>query len=224
MEETNDDGQEISKDIRTLKYVQGALAIRENFIKRIEKTIIASRQISISESSDVKFTKKWQEQMEVILLEKGDSRQIQYVVDAEGNSGKTEFIRKMKKKHPARVLEVAHATVQNMAKFVASQKDVMKKDIILLDIPKAYKFKLEHYTFIEEMKNGKVTISTPNGPSWFRPVANPIQVCFFSNVDPARKALSASRWIIYDLTRNPQDEDKYTMWSLNKKTITSTPL
>ena len=63
MEETNDDGQEISKDIRTLKYVKGALAIKENFIKRIEKTIIASRQISISASSDVKFTKKWQEQM-----------------------------------------------------------------------------------------------------------------------------------------------------------------
>ena len=83
MEETNDDGQEISKDVHTVKYVAGALAIREKHIKMIEKTIIASRQISISDSSDVKFTKKWQEQMEVILLKKGDSRQIQYVVDAE---------------------------------------------------------------------------------------------------------------------------------------------
>ena len=46
----------------------------------------------------------------------------------------------------------------------------------------------------------------------------------FSNVDPARNGLSASRWIIYDLIRNPQDEDKYTMWRLNEKTITSTPL
>ena len=68
MEETNDDGQEISKDVRTVKYVQGALAIREKHIKMIEKTIIASRQISVSASSDVKFTKKWQEQMEEILL------------------------------------------------------------------------------------------------------------------------------------------------------------
>ena len=224
MEETNDDGQEISKDVHTVKYVAGALAIREKHIKMIEKTIIASRQISISDSSDVKFTKKWQEPMEVILLAKGDSRQIQYVVDAEGNSGKTEFIRKMKKKHPARVLEVAHASAPNMARFVANQKDVMKKDIILLDIPKAYKFKLEHYAFIEEMKNGKVTISTPNGPSWFRPVANPIQVCFFSNVDPAREGLSASRWIIYDLIRDKRDEDPNTMWRLYNKTITSTPL
>ena len=60
MEETNDDGQEISTDIHTVKYVQSALAIRAKFIKQIEKTIIASRQISISEESDAQFTKKWQ--------------------------------------------------------------------------------------------------------------------------------------------------------------------
>ena len=118
--------------------------------------------------------------MEGILLEKGDPRQIHYVVDSEGNSGKTEFIKKMKKRHPARVLEVAHGSALSMARFMAKEKGVMKKDIILLDIPKAYKFKLEHYTFIEEMKDGRVTISTPNGPSWFRPVANPIQVCFLA--------------------------------------------
>ena len=224
VEINDDDGQEVSTNIHTLKYVKSALAIRANCIKQIEKSFISARDISITNESDTQFTKKWQEQVELILLEKGDRRQINYIWDSEGNSGKTEFIKKMKKRHPARVLEVAHASAQNMARFMGKEKDVMKKDIILLDIPKAYKFKREHYTFIEEMKDGKITISSPNGSSSFRHVANPIQICFFSNVEPAREGLSASRWIIYDLIRNKLDDDPYTMWGLNKKTITSTPL
>ena len=119
-----------------MPYVNSAIKIKEDLTKQIQ-TFIAEREISISDGSDAQFTKKWQEQMEGILLEKGDPRQIHYVVDSEGNSGKTEFIKKMKKRHPARVLEVAHGSALSMARFMAKEKGVMKKDIILLDIPKA---------------------------------------------------------------------------------------
>ena len=180
VEINDDDGQKVSTNIHALNYVKSALAIRANCIKQIEKSFISAREISISEESDTQFTKKWQEQVELILLEKGDRRQINYIWDSVGNSGKTEFIKKMKKRHPARVLEVALGNAQSMARFMDKEKDVIKKDIILLDITKAYNFKPEHYTFIEEMKDGKITISSPNGSSWFRHVANPIQICFLA--------------------------------------------
>ena len=83
MVEINDDGQEVSTNIHTLKYVKNALAIRANCIKQIEKTFIGAREISISEESDTQFTKKWQEQVELILLEKGHRRQIHDFVDSE---------------------------------------------------------------------------------------------------------------------------------------------
>ena len=60
------------------------------------------------------------------------------------------------------------------------EKGVMKTDLILLDIPKAYKFKREHYTFIKEMKDGNVTLSSPNGRSWFKHVVSPIQIYFLA--------------------------------------------
>ena len=74
------------------------------------------------------------------------------------------------------------------------------------------------------MKNGKVTISSPNGFSRFSHVAKPMQICFFSNVQPATEGLSASRWIIYDLIRDKLDENKYTKWILHRKDIQITPL
>ena len=131
----------------------------------------------------------------------------------------------MKARHPTRVLEVALGNAQSMARFMDKEKDVMKKDIILLDIPKAHKFKPAHYVFIEELKNGKVAISSPTGTSRFRHVAKSMQICFFSsNEEPAREGLSASRWMIYDLIRDKLDENPYTMCKLHRKGITSTPL
>ena len=119
---------------------------------------------------------------------------------------------------------MAIANAQSMARFMDKVKDVTKKDIILLDIPKAYKFKPAHYSFIEQMKNGKLVISSPTGTSRFRHVAKSMQICFFSNVEPAREGLSASRWIIYDLIRDKLDENKYTKWILHRKEIQITPL
>ena len=67
------------------------------------------------------------------------SKKNPYIVDSEGDSGKTEFIAKMKARHPTRVLEVAHGNAKSMEKYMDKVKDVMEKDIILLDIPKAHK-------------------------------------------------------------------------------------
>ena len=147
MVETNDDGYQLWTNIDTVPYAENTLALKEKCMRQIG-TFISEKEMSISEKSDTQFTKKWQAQLEEILLQKGDPRKIHYIVDSEGESGKTEFIAKMKARHPTRVLEVAHGNAQSMAKSMDKVKDVMKKDIILLDIPKAYKFKPEHYAVV----------------------------------------------------------------------------
>ena len=107
MIETNDDGYQLWSNIDTVPYAENTLSLKQKCMRQIG-SFISERAISVSEKSDPQFTKKWQAQLEEILLQKGDPRKIHYTVDSEGESGKTEFIAKMKARHPTRVLEVAH--------------------------------------------------------------------------------------------------------------------
>ena len=88
MVETNDDGHQLSTNIETAPYVKNAKRLKEDYARRIE-AFIADREISISVESDTQLTQKWHEQLELLLLEKADKRRIHYIVDSEGNSGKT---------------------------------------------------------------------------------------------------------------------------------------
>lgn len=95
--------------------------------------------------------------------------------------------------------------------------DANKYKIFFLDLPKMEPLPPKAYTFLEEMKNGKVTIKKTSGNSFFKEVGERVQIVMFSNKDPEKKALSQDRFVIFDPKLGPSDINQYTRWKLTKR-------
>ena len=96
--------------------------------------------------------------MEEELLKTPNRRKVLYISDETGGSGKSTFVEQMALKYSNRVHIVPIASANQMALHMAKIERCEEKNIILFDVKKQQKFKNDKWLFIEELKDGKVTV------------------------------------------------------------------
>jgi len=137
---------------------------------------------------------RWQ--MEVLdLLKYQGTRQVLWVVDLDGNKGKTWLAKWLMVNNDAFVADNAKAA--DLAHAYGDQ------EYVVLDYTRSQEDWV-NYSFIESLKNGR--IFAPKYESTVR-VFKPAKVLCLSNWWPDETQLSSDRWMIYDLaTEGPATE------------------
>lgn len=132
---------------------------------------------------------KWQQQIISILEQDADDRKIYWLVDRDGNLGKTALCKYIC--HHYKALYVSGKATDIKYGIVKYLEDEDNLDIVLLDFPRS----LEQYVSfdaIESVKNGIFFSSKyESGMCMF----NSPHVFCFSNFKPETSALSQDRWI-----------------------------
>jgi len=133
-------------------------------------------------------------------------RTVVWVVDAEGNKGKTSFCRHMCLKHPARICLVQGGKRADICQFLRTWIDQKGlPDTILIDVPRS-SLKYIQYGTIENLKDGQVF--APKYESTMLWLNYP-KVIVFANQDPAlgdaQDGLSLDRWCIMQLDDGVND-------------------
>lgn len=145
----------------------------------------------------------WQwELIEHCLQLDPDDRHIVFVVDKEGNSGKSWLCRYLHALLPHKICQVLRPEKN---KDMALMLDPMS-DCILLDVPREVTMdtdkKILQYRLLEEVKDGYVSSSKYRSRKKYM---KPCHVIVFMNHDPHPGALSEDRYIIYKITKDKKE-------------------
>lgn len=139
--------------------------------------------------------KQWQREVVDLALNQG-SRQITWVVDLKGNSGKSWLAEWMIAHHNAFVCDNAKSA------DIAHAYDA--QPVVIFDYTRS-QAEYVNYSILEALKNGR--IFAPKYESSVRHFKAPVVLCF-SNWLPDRAALSEDRWFIYELTAEDEHEEE----------------
>lgn len=153
-----------------------------------------------------------------------ETAKVLYVSDEVGGSGKTPFVSKMEKKYRSRVHVVPIGTAIQMAIHMDEIQKCQDHNIILIDFPKQKQFKREKWSFVEELRDGKVTVNKPDKSDRFKEVAQELQVAFFSNFKPQLDLLSHDGWKHYIIQSNHMEEDPDKKWTIRLQSMAITPM
>lgn len=145
----------------------------------------------------------WQwELIEHCLQLDPDDRHIVFVVDKEGNSGKSWLCRYLHALLPHKICQILRPEKN---KDMALMLDPMA-DCILLDVPREVTMdtdkKILQYRLLEEIKDGYVSSSKYRSRKKYM---KPCHVIVFMNHDPHPGALSEDRYIIYRITKDKRE-------------------
>jgi len=135
--------------------------------------------------------KKWQQDILDILDEKPDNRKINFIVDIEGNKGKSYLAKYiiMKKKG----VIIADGKKDNIFNQICQsiENEIVPK-IIILDVPR-YNIEYLNYGCIEQIKNGFIYSGKYEGGQCIFPIPH---VFIFMNTSPETHKLSKDRFNI----------------------------
>lgn len=138
----------------------------------------------------------WQDELYDILDRKPDSRHIYWIVDKDGNAGKTEFVRYYALKHKKQAI-CANAgngkDVANLLKNFAEVNDIGGFRVFLYNMARDGKIS---YRMLEAMKDGMMTNTKYEAGTL---IFNRPHVVVMSNEEPELDMLSKDRWIIYHI-------------------------
>lgn len=138
----------------------------------------------------------WQEELYHILSRKPDSRHIYWIIDKDGNAGKTEFVRWYAIKHRDEAI-CANAgngkDVANLLKNFAEVKDIGSFRVFLYNMARDSQIS---YRMLEGMKDGMMTNVKYEAATL---IFNRPHVVVMSNEEPEYDKLSADRWIVYTI-------------------------
>lgn len=129
----------------------------------------------------------WQQTLHAKLILPPDPREIQFIVDATGNSGKSWFARYYSDLHPNSQI-IVPGKKADMALTIDDSSRVF-----FLDCPKSKQGDFIQYDFLEELKNGYVF--SPKYESKNKSFPTP-HVVVLMNETPDRSKLSADRYNI----------------------------
>lgn len=139
--------------------------------------------------------KEWQETALERLKTQG-IREIDVYVDECGGMGKSHFINYLYETGKAHYIPPYCSTIEKLVQTTASL--YLKqgwRDILAIDIPRAYKWSEQLYTAIESIKDG--LIMEPRYEA--QPInIRGVRIIIMCNVSPNREKLSADRWRIYE--------------------------
>lgn len=145
-----------------------------------------------NEIRSCRFGKLRPEQKRLIKdLQKQSDRQIDVLYDPDGNWGKSWLTRHLWERKKAYYVPPTVQNVQGLIQWVASGYD--GEPIIIIDIPRSWKWSEQLYTAIETIKDGMVydtRYSAKMRDIWG------VKVLVFSNSMPKVTALSGDRWRI----------------------------
>ena len=133
----------------------------------------------------------WQEELNRVLNLRPNSREIRFIVDREGNNGKSWFARHYCELHPNAQIIIPGKK--------ADMAYAMREDcrVFFFDCPRSKQGEYVQYDFLEEVKNGYVF--SPKYESRLKIIDTP-HVVVFMNEQPDMTKLSADRYEITELT------------------------
>lgn len=123
-----------------------------------------------------------------------NDREVVVWYDPKGNQGKSWLCGHLWETGKAHYVPPTLTSVKEMIQTVASLMMTERREIIVIDIPRSWKWSKELYTAIETIKDGLImdcrySARTIN--------VRGIKVLIMTNTKPALDALSADRWIFY---------------------------
>lgn len=136
---------------------------------------------------------RWQKYLENLYLEEPDDRTIYWIWDADGNSGKSAFIKYMIVKY--KILFCSGGKYSDIMNLIFNQ-NMDECNCVMFDIPRANQGNIS-YSSLESIKNGMVcNTKYETGVKIF----NSPHVFCFANFPPSDESmLSKDRWIIKNL-------------------------
>lgn len=138
--------------------------------------------------------RNWQERLLDELNGPIDPRKIIFVVDKEGNGGKTWFSSYVRKLHEEKVFICLPGRKNDMV--YALNTLGYHPTIVIVDAPRSKQGEFLQYDFLEEVKNGRIF----NTKYESRMIEFPIpHVVVMMNEDPDMEKLSSDRYVIYNL-------------------------
>lgn len=147
---------------------------------------------------------QWQQDLVAYLNENTpDKRKILFIVDTEGNCGKSEISRNAEFLFPTKqVFPITPQDYKSMASLIPDDG----ADIVILDCPRQKQYDLP-YDFIEELKTGSV-VQTKYEPT--KKEFPPMHIVVFMNRIPktGKTILSADRYAIIEIQLEPEERDR----------------
>ena len=151
----------------------------------------------------VRFGKmEWRQEVAVERARDTNDRQVVVWYDPRGNSGKSWLVGHLVETKQAYYVPPYLATVESMIKTLASMVKADReagsppRPLVVIDIPRSYKWKQEMYVAIEAIKDGVIV-----DPRYSATVENirGIGVIVMTNERPKLDKLSMDRWDIMEL-------------------------
>lgn len=165
-----------------------------NYVKPISFQEKLKKLVIEQEYKDVKW-KKWQSDILDNLGKKPDKRKINFIVDYEGNKGKSYLCKYILLNYNGAVIaDGKKDNIFNQIKcFIDNEK---MPDIILLDVPRSG-LEYLNYGIIEQIKNGFIYSGKYEGGQCIFPIPH---VYIFMNENPISNKLSIDRFNIITIS------------------------
>ncbi len=128
----------------------------------------------------------WQRELEQQLAGEPDERSVTFIVDGDGNSGKSWFSRYMMKKEPMKVQLLRIGKRDDLAHSIDA-----RKSIFIFDIPRGQLQYLQ-YNVLESIKDGYVF--SPKYESTLKEINHDCHVVVMTNEKPDMTALTEDRY------------------------------
>lgn len=136
----------------------------------------------------------WQTELETRLLETPDDRTVEFIIDSEGNAGKTWFCQYMLTKYPDTVQYLRIGKRDDLTYVIDETRT-----IFLFDVPRGQMQYLQ-YNVLEQLKDRM--IFSPKYNSTLKILCGNCHVVVFTNEDVDLNALSADRFRTVYLDRS----------------------
>ena len=165
----------------------------EKITKMAHGFLELDRKQADKEWAESQTLRAWQLQLHKILDQPANMRDVYWIYDKDGNSGKTWFTNYVSKYYPDEIYATQATRAVEMLYQLASYTKVRA---MILDIPRNKAIQYLSYDTIEAVKSGQVN-STKYVP--IRKSFDSMHVICFSNSWPNVHALSLDRWKVYEL-------------------------
>lgn len=142
-------------------------------------------------------------------LESTNDRQVVVWYDKSGNSGKSFLTGAMWERGKAHYVRLVGSNAEGIIKDTASKMAKDRRDMVIIDIPRARKWSTDLYEAIEVIKDG--LIDDPRYTSQSVNIRG-VKVLVMANSKPNERGLSKDRWVFYSApcgaTKTKEDTDR----------------
>lgn len=177
----------------------------KNFIK--SKNVIIPKPLKI-----IKDLKPWQLELENLLNEEPNDRDIIWVYENVGKVGKTSLARYMMWNYDS--LYITEGKKTDIINIVYNYVLVKELNVVILDIPRENNNNCS-YKSLEEIKNGIICNTKYETGS---KLINPPHIVVFSNFPPQYEKFSSDRWKVFEIVDNKLvKEDGVGLANANEK-------